>query len=104
MAKLTIIPTNQKADYAVAGEVINDLRSIEAESLEDKIAKAYAISKLLNDRLLMKDAERKDLASDRTDDLHNRQFGTNFQRRIIESTGFDDTTKTNKDKTDYTEL
>ena len=34
----------------------------------------------------------KNNAEDRANDLHNRQFGTNFKRREVESKGFDDTT------------
>lgn len=85
------LPPNQKADYAVASEVINEIRQNETHCLEDAIAKAYALDRVLNTRLSMRAEER--LMARLLMDLDNHKgIKTDIQLREIESKGFDNTT------------
>lgn len=92
MIDKNIISPNQKADYAILGEAVRDARNIEAETFEEKLERLKMIKDLIGGRLQVHANERKNNAEDRANDLHNRQFGTNFKRREVESKGFDDTT------------
>lgn len=101
MKKLRI--TNEKARYAFYNKWIEDLDSAEANTLEEKLAKYRELRELstrateLTVNKLKLARVEKELAE------HNRSADKIYIERV-ESTGFDDTTKTNMDTSDYTEL
>ena len=88
---------NQKADYAIASEVINELRQVETHYLEDAIAKAYAIDRVMNTRLTMhaQEFQRARLKKELEEFNGTRN---SVHLREIESKGFDDTTHIKDDE------
>lgn len=90
---------NQKADYAIASEIINELRSYETHYLEEAIAKASALDRILKTRLEMHAQEHQRARLQKELEEFN---GTRnpVSIREIESKGFDDTTHI-KDDFDY---
>lgn len=82
---------NQKADYAIASEVINELRQYETHYLEDAIAKCDALDRIMKTRLAMHAQEFQRAKLQKELEEFNGTKNPVFIREI-ESKGFDDTT------------